>query len=157
MTKKYRNGAVGALMDEYERAAEELKNVVKVINQQDFVAIADPDTKHPRNSIKGIMNHVVGGGYVHANYIKKLLGDSYTEVKENYLTDTPLSACKEVDDMLIYTVETLQNKWDLNFDDVDGKEIKTHWGQSYDFEQMFEHAIVHILRHRRQIEKFLNH
>ena len=27
-------------------------------------------------------------------------------------------------------------------------------GQSYDAEQLLEHAIVHILRHRRQIEKF---
>ena len=29
------------------------------------------------------------------------------------------------------------------------------WGQYYDIEQLFEHAIVHILRHRRQIERFL--
>jgi chromosomal replication initiation ATPase DnaA len=32
--------------------------------------------------------------------------------------------------------------------------IKTRWGQLYDIEQITEHAIVHILRHRRQIEKF---
>ena len=32
--------------------------------------------------------------------------------------------------------------------------IKTGWGQFYDVEQLTEHAIVHILRHRRQIEKF---
>ena len=32
--------------------------------------------------------------------------------------------------------------------------IKSGWGQSYDIEQMTEHAIVHVLRHRRQIEKF---
>jgi hypothetical protein len=29
--------------------------------------------------------------------------------------------------------------------------METHWG-SYNIEMMFEHAIVHILRHRRQIE-----
>jgi hypothetical protein len=29
------------------------------------------------------------------------------------------------------------------------------WGQSYDIKQLMEHAIVHTLRHRRQIERFL--
>ena len=35
------------------------------------------------------------------------------------------------------------------------KKIKVRWGQSYDVEQLYEHAIVHILRHRRQIERFI--
>lgn len=34
------------------------------------------------------------------------------------------------------------------------KKIFTSWNQVYDIEQVTEHAIVHILRHRRQIEKF---
>jgi hypothetical protein len=37
----------------------------------------------------------------------------------------------------------------------DAGKIHVTWGQSYDVEQLFEHAIVHILRHRRQIERFL--
>jgi len=28
------------------------------------------------------------------------------------------------------------------------KKIKVRWGQEYDIEQLFEHAIVHILRHK---------
>ncbi|MDB5153002.1 MAG: DinB family protein [Mucilaginibacter sp.] len=36
----------------------------------------------------------------------------------------------------------------------DSLKIKSGWGQVYDIEQMTEHAIVHILRHRRQIERF---
>lgn len=35
------------------------------------------------------------------------------------------------------------------------KKINTKWGQQYDVEQMLEHAIVHILRHRRQIKNAL--
>ena len=34
------------------------------------------------------------------------------------------------------------------------KKVQVRWGQKYDVEQLFEHAIVHILRHRRQIELF---
>ena len=35
--------------------------------------------------------------------------------------------------------------------------VVTHsrWGVRYDLEQLLEHAVVHILRHRRQIEKFI--
>jgi hypothetical protein len=33
--------------------------------------------------------------------------------------------------------------------------IEARWGPRYDLEQLLEHAIVHVLRHRRQIDKFL--
>jgi hypothetical protein len=32
--------------------------------------------------------------------------------------------------------------------------MMTSWGQLYDIEQLMEHAIVHVLRHRRQIEQY---
>ncbi|HEY5122872.1 MAG TPA: hypothetical protein VIK14_03975, partial [Ignavibacteria bacterium] len=35
------------------------------------------------------------------------------------------------------------------------KKMNVGWGQQYDIEQLLEHAIVHILRHRRQIENFI--
>jgi len=34
-------------------------------------------------------------------------------------------------------------------------QIRSRWGAVYDLEQLLEHAIVHVLRHRRQIERFL--
>lgn len=156
MTKKYRNGPVGALMDEYERAAEELKNILKGISQNDFIKIVDPDTKDADcRSIQTIMNHVVRAGYGYSNYIRKQFGDKWTERKEDYEINTPEIAVSRLENMLGYTVETLENKWDLTFDDMVINKMKTTWGQDYDFEQLLEHAIVHILRHRRQIERFL--
>ncbi len=32
--------------------------------------------------------------------------------------------------------------------------FESRWKQPYDIEQMLEHAIVHILRHRRQLERW---
>ena len=154
--KIYREGPVGALMDEYERAAEELKNVIKTIDPKDYVAIIDNETKDMDCiSIQTIMNHVVRAGYGYANYIRKQFGESWTERKEKYELNIPKLACEELDNMLTYTVDTLRSKWELTFDDVVKNIIKTQWGQDYDFEQLLEHAIVHILRHRRQIERFL--
>ena len=34
--------------------------------------------------------------------------------------------------------------------------VKTRWGPVYDAEGLLEHAIVHILRHRRQLERFIS-
>lgn len=33
--------------------------------------------------------------------------------------------------------------------------LTTFWGQLYDYEQLMEHAIVHVSRHRRQMQKFI--
>ncbi len=35
------------------------------------------------------------------------------------------------------------------------EKLTTSWGQKYDLEQLIEHAIVHVMRHRWQIEKFI--
>ena len=156
MTKKYRTGAVGALMDEYERAVEELKTILKDIVQQDYVAILDPETEDPDcKSIQTVMNHVVRAGFGYSNYIRKQFGDPFIERKENYEVGTPELACSHLDAMLIYTEEALQNKYEITFDEILKNIIKTNWGQHYDFDQLMEHAVMHIHRHRRQIEKFL--
>lgn len=156
MTKEYRNGAVGALMDEYERAASELKNILMEISQADFIKIVDPETANPAcRSIQTIMNHVVRAGYGYANYIRKQFNDPWIERKVDYNLDTPQVACAELDQMLVYTLVTLEGKWDLSFEAIMGNKMRTTWGEDYNFEQLMEHAIVHILRHRRQIERFL--
>ncbi|MEO8210983.1 MAG: DinB family protein [bacterium] len=157
MTKKFREGPLGALMDEYERASEELKDVLKIVDQEKYIAITDHETKDPDCvSIQTIMAHVVGAGYGYANYIRNHFGDPLGEPKKNYQTETPESACREIDFMLKYNIETLQNKFDMTEDDIMKNIMKVRWGPSYDLEQLLEHAIVHILRHRRQIEKLLN-
>jgi len=57
--------------------------------------------------------------------------------------------------MFAYTVDFFRNIQDNELEQYEN-ELKglTKWGQRYDIEQITEHAIVHVLRHRRQIEKF---
>ncbi|MDZ4713719.1 MAG: DinB family protein [bacterium] len=155
MSKNYRPGATGALMDEYERAVNELKNVLHSIDQNKYTMISDKETDDPECvSVMSLMNHVVSAGYGYANYIRKQFDETLTERKVDYEVTTPQIACDELDKMMAYTLETLTNKWNISDEEVMKNIIKTRWGQNYDFEQMLEHAIVHILRHRRQLEKF---
>jgi hypothetical protein len=68
----------------------------------------------------------------------------------------PLDYIKDLDEVFNFTCDIFNSIADAEIEEPDDtKKIKTSWGQCYDIEQMMEHAIVHILRHRRQIEKFI--
>jgi len=155
MTKIYRTGAVGALLDEYERSISELKQVIADIPDPTLTVIVDPDTSDEDcRSFQTILSHVVHSGYgyatsIHNSKVHKTVRPAKTyhlTIKE-YLDDlTSLFTFTE------NIFAEIKNNELEQFDDA--LKIKTGWGQLYDIEQLTEHAIVHILRHRRQIEKF---
>jgi len=154
MIKNYRKGAIGAVMDEYERAAKELKNLVGNISETDFVKIVDSITKDEDcRSVQTIVSHVINSGYGYANYIRDWYSIPKSSPERRLISQKDFTI--ELDKMLAYTAETLEGKWDYTDEDVMKVKIISRYGPTYDIEQMLEHAIVHILRHRRQIEKFI--
>ncbi len=156
MQKQYRQGAVGALMDEYERAAADFEHCLRSSSVEDFRRLLNPNSPDPDcQSIQSICLHVVGSGYTYANYISRQFDEVPTSLRNTLPIDCPDSASAALRQMLAYTLQVLENKWALSEKEVIGNLIQTAWGQQYDFEQMMEHAIVHLLRHRRQIEIFL--
>jgi len=167
MKKTYRKGGVGAMMDEYERAAGELKNVLARASEEQYTRIIDPDTKDPDcRSIQTIITHVVRAGYGYADYIRGAFGIP-SETPKEHLRGSPngpggsgvmvarQEAAGKIDGFLRYTAETLEGKWEMTDEEIMAVSMKVRWGPTYDLEQLLEHAIVHILRHRRQIERFL--
>ncbi len=154
MGKSYRKGAIGALMDEYERAVLELKMLVKEIPADKFARIADPQTSDEDcRSVQTIMSHVIRAGYGYADYIRHLFSISSARPASQFLNQNEL--LKELQSMIEYTVETLDGKWEMSDEVIVRTTIQSLWGVTYDLEQLLEHAIVHILRHRRQIEKLM--
>jgi uncharacterized damage-inducible protein DinB len=154
MMKAYRKGAIGALMDEYERAASELKLLIGQTSDDKYARIIDTQSKDEDcRSIQTIMTHVVKAGYGYANYIRE-----HFSIASTSSATGPLSreyAVAELETMLGYTAETLDGKWEMTDEEIDGITIHSRWGVDYTLEQLLEHAIVHILRHRRQIERLL--
>ena len=58
--------------------------------------------------------------------------------------------------MFNYAVQLFEDYPGLAVEELDNQQkIMVRWGQLYDVEQLMEHAIVHVLRHRRQVERFL--
>ena len=155
--KQFRNnGAKGAILDEYERTIHDLKNLIFDISDQELTKIVDPDTEDPDcRSIQTVLTHVVRSGYGYANAIRAHQGEQVEKV-----TSDPKNTTKEyikaLDTMFAHNIRLFNDYPNLQLGELDNeKKILTSWGQLFDPEQLFEHAIVHILRHRRQIERFL--
>jgi len=155
MSKSYRNGPIGALMDEYERAAFEFMRVIEPLSQGPYAEIRDAQTRDENcRSVQTIVSHVVNSGYGYANYIRtafSLLSTPYTKrpLEQN-------EASPKMLEMLEYTSATLEGRWIMTDEEIQSVLIDTGWGVRCDIEQLLEHAIVHVLRHRRQIERFLD-
>lgn len=153
--KKYRKGSIGALMDEYECAAVELKNLVQQISISDFEIIVDQNTNDEDcRSVQTIVSHVINSGYGYANYFRVFFKIPQSSPTRRLYKQIEFS--NELDKMLYYTAETLVGKWEFSYDAITNVVFNSRLGIKYDMEQILEHAIVHILRHRRQIEKFIS-
>ena len=153
--KKYRNnGAVGALLDEYEKSIDELKAVIATISTSDLTKIVDEQTKDEDcKSIQSVLSHVIGSGYTYVVEIKKWLGEEIDYISKQTLHSTE-AYIEALEKMFIYNEKLFQDFPTLKLEEYDSsKKIHVRWGQTYDVEQLLEHAIVHVLRHRRQIEK----
>ena len=152
MNRTYRKGALGALTDEYEKALNELKELLLQIPDAEFQKTHNEKIEVDFQSIKNIVLHLINSGYGYTNYIRKRFGNNYVVPKIEI--EKTEQAIAELQKMFEYTVETFEDKWHLTYDELMKTIIKTSW-TTYDLEAITEHAIVHILRHRLQIEKMI--
>jgi hypothetical protein len=155
MTKIFRQGAIGVLIDEYDRAISDLKKVIETIPDSDLSIIVDTQTTDENcRSVQTILSHVVSSGYGYAASIHNLKGYSLLRPAKTF----HLAIKEYLDDLtnvFLFTENVFREIKDNELEQFNNSlKIKAGWGQVYDIEQMMEHAIVHILRHKRQIEKF---
>jgi hypothetical protein len=154
MAKTFRKGAAGALLDEYERAIMDLKKCIETIPDADLTMIIDPQTDDENcRSVQTILSHVVHGGLGYATSIYNS-GTHYMERPAKTFHLTIQEYIRDLNRVFSFTEQVFNDVRDEDLEQPDeSKKIKTNWGQLYDIEQLTEHAIVHILRHRRQIER----
>lgn len=154
--KRFRsNGAIGALLDEYEKALNELIFTISDLNQDELTCIIDSETKDEDcKSIQTILSHIVQSGYTYALEVRKWLGEDI-EYKDVVKLESVEAYKLSLIEMFAFNEKLFSDYPNLELCEYNSSmKIHVRWGQSYDIEQLFEHAIVHILRHRRQIEKY---
>lgn len=154
MATKFRSGAIGALLDEYERALADLKKIIVLIPDQELPAIINTQTSDENcKSIQRILSHVVHSGYGYATSIQNLNGHNKQRPSKEFHS-TIEAYLEDLNTVLAHTENILNEFNDQDLEQLDQSlKIKTSWGQLYDIEQLMEHAIVHVLRHRRQLDK----
>lgn len=153
-SQSFRKGAVGALMDEYERAVIDLRKVLDPITEETYLKVMDSQTVDENcRSIQTVMSHVVSAGYSYADSLRERFRISSARPPKRALAYKELP--QQIDAMMQYTVQTLEGRWEMSEDEMMSTVMRSSWTVTYDMEQLLEHAIVHILRHRRQIQKFL--
>ncbi len=148
----YRPGAIGSILDEYERAISNFKSVLKNIDAEDYKRIVEGESEHC-HSIEVITNHVVRAGYGYSNYIRDALSLVSLPIADEKILQNEIFT--EIDKMMAYSNELFEARTSITDEQMENVYFKTRWGVRYNIDQLMEHAIVHVLRHRRQIEKFL--
>lgn len=149
-----RQGPVAALMDEYERATQELRRVIQWTSDADYLRPRDPAAADAScRSIQTVMTHVVSAGYGYAGMLRAAW--DLPPHAHDRRDVTRVEALARMGAMLEHMTATLEGHWGLSEAESNALQMRARWGVTYDFEQLFEHAIVHVLRHRRQIEAWL--
>jgi uncharacterized damage-inducible protein DinB len=155
MNKVYRQGAKGALLDEYERVIGELQQTITGLSNKELTTVTDPHTQDDNcRSIQTVLSHVVNSVHSYAIYILHSYGYQMVRPEKRY-HPTVNDYIRDLQEAFAFTQMVFQDIKDSELEQPDNdKKILTRWGQLYDIEQLMEHAIVHVMRHRRQIEKF---
>jgi hypothetical protein len=147
-------GPFGALMDEYARAADDFCRVIESLPGESFareVASEDPDTV----SIRAVCRHAVGAAHRYADYIRRARGLPFVERFElpPEAAESPAAVRPGLAEMLRYTEAALAG-WYEDPAPAEKATFTVRWGPTYDPEMILEHGIVHLLRHRRQVERW---
>lgn len=149
------SGAFGALMDEYARAAEDFCRVVESFDLPRFNAERpsnDPNTVSPR----AICLHVIGAAHRYAHYIRKARSVDFIE---RYEADparlrSPQDVRALLTEGIVLTEKTVEPLLNTTEQEIQALSFIVRWGPRYDPEMILEHAICHLLRHRRQLERW---
>lgn len=139
-----------------QRTVSELKDVIRTIKATDLTTIMDRHTKDENcRSIQTILAHVVSTGHNYIVEIRRKMGEDL-KYYDKELLETPNKYRLALNSMFNYAVQLFEDYPGLAVEELDNQQkIMVRWGQLYDVEQLIEHAIVHVLRHRRQVERFL--
>ena len=146
---------MGALMDEYARAAEDFCRVVEGFDLARFtrsLAGPAPHTSSPQAACR----HVLAAAHRYSDSIRRARGLPFAE---DYRVETgvparPADMRAPLARVLRYTEEGLDGLYGQSDEQVLVIRFKVSWGVEYDPDMLLEHAVCHLLRHRRQLERW---
>lgn len=148
-------GPFGALMDEYARAADDFCRVVETFDAARFDSVHssnDSKTASPR----AVCAHVCAAAHRYVHYIRKARGLDFIDAydMDPSRIGAPADTRGFLAEAILMTEETIEPLVGLDDEGIQALSIVVRWGPRYDPEMMLEHAVCHLLRHRRQLERW---
>ena len=149
-------GSIKVLLEEYKKAIDELIIVIQPLSSSEIMIVRDDKTTNPDcRSVQSILSHVIHSGYAYTNYIENHIGRRKERYPKQYF-ENAVGYIEQLNRMFEYCEVFFAENPSIQLEETDhSKKIITNWGQRYDIDQLLEHAIVHVLKHRRQIERFI--
>lgn len=152
-----RHGALGALMDLYEQEAELLLETINnKLPNKEWAVIKDARTKDEDcRSYQTICQHIISA----AKHYVELLTKGENPTYEMKKVGANLTAKNDFEPafraVLTQQAKYFENRWDMSDEAIEAIVIKTGWGPIMNPETLLEHAVLHIMRHHRQLLKFI--
>jgi uncharacterized damage-inducible protein DinB len=148
------SGSLRSVLDEYARAIREFEQVLLALPKERYDArtvLSDENF----TAVRDILKHTIGAAHVYVDYLTDALDGTdrgYQKREFPYSNSSEaLSSLWEAFDRMVDVLGRIKDWTDEKQEEI---KFVTRWKQPFDIEQMLEHAIVHILRHRRQLERW---
>ena len=99
---------------------------------------------------------MIGAAHRYAHYIRKTRGIDFVE---RYEADparlrSPGDVRALLIEGIVLTEDTVEPLLKATDQDIQALTFTVRWGPRYDPEMILEHAVCHVLRHRRQLERW---
>ena len=112
----------------------------------------NPSTISPH----AICLHVCGAAHRYAHYIRKAQGVDFVD---RYEPDparlgSPRDLRGLLAEAIVLTEATVEPLLRATDEEIQAISFTVRWGPRYDPEMLVEHAVCHVLRHRRQLERW---
>jgi len=142
-----------ALCEETEAERQRLYQLLPRLSPE-AIATGNVETE---DNVRGILCHVTFAIFSYACWMERVVGrldpEREKEAKQAFLGEVRsqtsaegFEAASRAASEHYYRVAS-----DLSADELD-REFRTNWGATMPLELMLEHALAHLMRHRRQIE-----
>jgi uncharacterized damage-inducible protein DinB len=148
-TAPYPAGSLGTYMELYEAQVRELLHFLRGLSASDQAAKAC--FGETTVTVPQILEHVAHAGMAYAEDARGALKGPESKEKIQLPPD-PLEAIANIVPRMR---DALEGAWSLTDPQLAQIVIDTPWNQRFTLDQMLEHAIVHILYHRRQLKRVL--
>ena len=149
-----RPGPIGALFAEYRRALDEYLSLIEKLGPIVYEMELDTNQEEAEmNTIKGILMHTLMAGYGYANAFRRKWDIPQTSPKKYFPEYAEVTSAMNA--MFEYSEATFEGRWGMKDEEMTATNIPLRWSDHHDIEALLEHAVMHIHRHRRQIEKLV--